>query len=218
MPGSSRGTPGGGPFDARREWPAHPRRLLIAHAVFDTMVPCWLARENRVQMLRQAFAGRAHIPGRVRGELRGLARGSAGVSDLLDPTPFAKEHTLDRSGAIRAATLQAAWHGASVIQAEPNRDRGEAEALELCAQNPGWVLVSQDSNAIHHAKITNVPVFAAPDVLIVFAAQGLCLPQGAWRVYQMMVARGMYPSRFWPDDPTSEARFLALVPELAKIP
>ena len=101
-----------------------------------------------------------------------------------------------------------------MIEAEPSKDRGEAEAHELCAQNPGWVLVSQDANALNHGKISKVPVFSAADVLLVVAAQKLCLPGNAWKIYTMMIAGGMYPSRFWPDDSASEARFLTLAGEL----
>ena len=69
--------PGSGRWDPNCEWPPHPRRLLEPDAVFDSMVPTYLARINKTQMLRTAFANRAHIPGRVRGEISGLGRGYA---------------------------------------------------------------------------------------------------------------------------------------------
>lgn len=134
----------------------------------------------------------------------------------MSPTPFAQTHTLDRAGAARALTRQQAWHGVSVIEADPSKDRGEAEALELCTQNPGWILVSQDANALNHGKLVKVPVLSAPDVLLVVAARRLCLPASAWKIYKMMIAAGLYPARFWPDDSASEARFLALADELLR--
>jgi hypothetical protein len=215
VPGAD--APGTGPFEPALEWPAHPRRLLIAEVVFDTMVPFFLACANRVQLLSEAFAGRAHIPDRVRGELSGLAGRDERALRLLLPAPFAQVHTLDRAGALRALTRQQAWHGVSVIEAEPSKDRGEAEAHELCAQNPGWVLVSQDANALNHGKIAKVPVFSAADALLVVTAQKLCLPGNAWKIYEMMIAGGMYPSRFWPDDAASEARFLKLAGKLGDL-
>ena len=210
--------PGTGPFDPVREWPAHPRRLVTAEVVFDTMVPFCFACVNRVQLLRDAFAGRAHIPDRVRGELAGLSNGNEQALPLLLPVPFAQVHTLDRSGAARALTRQQAWHGVSAIDADPSKDRGEAEAHELCAQNPGWVLVSQDANALNHGKRVRVPVLSAPDVLLVIAARRLCLPANAWKIYKMMVAAGLYPARFWPDDKASETRFLELADQLLRDP
>lgn len=209
--------PGFGRWDPSCEWPPHPRRLLEPDAVFDSMVPTYLARINKTQMLRTAFANRAHIPGRVRGEISGLGRGYAGVAELVIPDPFAEIHTLTREQAIEARKRQIAWRGASVIDEDPSIDRGEAEALTLAAGHAGWVIVSQDSNALSNAKITKIPPFAAPDVLLVFAAQGLCLAVNAWKIYQAMLhldAEPLRPSRFWPDDAKGEATFMAYAVEL----
>jgi hypothetical protein len=208
-------TDGTGQFDARVEWPPHPRRLLEAHAVFDTNVPMHLAIANRCQMLRKTFAGRAHIPDRVRGELMGLAEGNAAVRHLYVPDWFAEIHRLDRAGRERAHDRQVAWHGASAVEADPSKDRGEAECHELAAQNPGWVLVSQDSNAIHHGRINHRPVFALPDVLIVFAAKGECLAENAWTLYAAIVATDdQAESRYWPLDQDAKDLFLRLAEEL----
>lgn len=180
------------------EWPAHPRRLLTAHAVFDTMVPVALARANRHQMLREVFAGRAHIPDRVRGEIMGLAEDDSRIRTLYHPDWFAEIHHLDAAGRQRAHDRQVAWKGASVIAADPSTDRGEAECHELASQNAGWVVVSQDSNAVHHGKIKRRPVFAIPDVLLVFVANGYCLAENAWKIYEAIVtADSRAASRFW---------------------
>jgi predicted nucleic acid-binding protein len=199
---------GTGDFDPREEWPAHPRRLLTAHVVFDTMVPCYLARANRVQMLREAFAGRAHIPSRVRGEISGLANAYVDLRVLLEPAPFADVHRLTREQAQRALDRQIAWNSRAVIEADPNRDRGEAEALALCDDHADWVIVSHDSNAIHNAKLLSIPILAAPDVLLVFAVQGRCLAANAWKIYETLIGLGMEPSRFWPDDDEARERFM----------
>jgi len=209
--------PGFGRWDPNCEWPPHPRRLLDPDAVFDSMVPVYLARLNKTQMLRTAFANRAHIPSRVRGEISGLGRGYAGVMDLVVPDPFAEIHNLTREQAIDARKRQIAWRGLSVIDEDPSIDRGEAEALTLAAWHAGWVIVSQDSNALSNAKITKIPPFAAPDVLLAFAAQGLCLAANAWKIYQAMLQldpEPLRPSRFWPDDAKSEAKFMAYAAEL----
>jgi hypothetical protein len=209
--------PGFGRWDPNCEWPPHPRRLLEPDVVFDSMVPTYLARLNKIQMLRTAFADRAHIPGKVRGEISGLGRGYAGVTELVIPDPFAEIHPLTREQAIDARKRQIGWHGMTVIDAEPSKDRGEAEALALAAAHTGWVIVSQDSNAMSNAKISRIPPFAAPDVLLVFAVQGLCLATNAWKIYQAMLGldpEPMRPSRFWPDDANGEAAFMAYAVEL----
>ena len=208
--------PGTGPWDPNCEWPPHPRRLLEPDTVFDSMVPAYLARLNKIQMLRTAFANRAHIPGRVRGELLGLGRGYSGVTELVIPTPFAEIHSLTREQAAEARNRQVAWRGMAVIDDDPSLDRGEAEALTLAAGHTGWVVVSQDSNALSNAKIKKIPPFAAPDVLLVFAVQGLCLAANAWKIYQAMLDLddGMRPSRFWPNNAESEAKFMAYAAEL----
>jgi len=180
------------------EWPAHPRRLLAAHTVFDTMVPVALARANRHQMLRDAFAGRAHVPDRVRGEIMGHAEGDPRIRSLYDPDWFAEIHRLDAAGRQRAHDRQIAWKGASVIAADPSTDRGEAECHEVASQNAGWVVVSQDSDAIHHGKVSRRPVFAIADVLLVFVASRYCLAANAWKIYEGLVAADpRAESRFW---------------------
>jgi hypothetical protein len=219
MGGRAYRTDGRIPFDPYYEWPAHPRRLLEAvGAVFDANVPVDLALANRCQMLRKAFARRAHIPDRVRGEIMGLAQGREAIRALFEPDWFAVIHRLDEEGRKRAHARQLAWHGPSVIAADPSIDRGEAECHELASRHPGFVVISQDSNAIHHGKIKKVPVYSTPDVLIVFAAQGQCLPENAWTIYTNMVAQdSMTESRYWPlgdDEEDSKALFLLVVDEL----
>lgn len=86
--------------------------------------------------------------------------------------------------------------------------------MTLAAWHTGWVVVSQDSNALSNAKI---PPFAAPDVILVFAVQGLCLAASAWKIYQDMLhldPEPMHPSRFWPDDAEGAAKFMAYATEL----
>ena len=178
------------------------------------MVPCYLARANRVQMLREAFAGRAHMPNRVRGEIAGLSNGYGALQGLLAPVPFGEVHRLTREQAQRATDRQVAWHGRTVIENDPNKDRGEAEALSLCDDHVDWVIVSHDSNAISNARIKHFPILAAPDVLLVFAAQERCLATSAWKIYQTMLGLGMEPSRFWPDDAEGQGRFLSHAQEL----
>jgi hypothetical protein len=95
------------------------------------------------------------------------------------------------------------------------KDRGEAECHEIGAQNAGWVVVSQDSNAINHGRISHRPVFALPDVLIIFAATGECLAESAWALYGAIVANDpLAKSRFWPLDQETKDLFLRIAGEL----
>ena len=212
------GTDGTGSYRATDEWPAHPRRLLTGAVIFDTMVPTSLAQANKTQMLRAAFGARAHIPDRVRGEIMGHAEGDARIRALFDPNWFAELHRLDRTGAQRAYDRQVGWRGPGAITADPSKDRGEAECHELAFQHPGWVVVSHDSNALHHGKVTNVPVFGLPDVLIVIAANGECMPESAWKIYEMMVAANpRCACRFWAADDDAHRDFVELCEELQAI-
>jgi hypothetical protein len=179
------------------------------------MIPVALARANRHEMLRGAFAGRAHIPDRVRGEIMGHATGDPRVRTLYDPNWFAEIHRLDAAGRQGAHDRQVAWKGASVIAADPSTDRGEAECHELASQEAGWVVVSQDSNAIHHGRIKRCPVFAIPDVLLVFVANGYCLAENAWKIYEAMAsADSRAVSRFWIIEDDARELFLRTAHDL----
>ncbi len=166
-------------------------------------------------MLHEAFSGRAHIPDRVRGEIMGHAEADARIRTLYHPAWFAEIHRLDASGRQRAHDRQVAWKGASVIAADPSTDRGEAECHEVASQNAGWVVVSQDSDAIHHGKINRRPVFAIPDVLLVFVARRSCLAESAWKIYQTMVAADpRAQSRFWTVEDDVRDLFLRIADDL----
>jgi predicted nucleic acid-binding protein len=202
-----------GAWDPHKEWPPHPARLLTPHVVFDTNVPYYLALANKSQMLRKVFSGRAHIPDRVRGEIAGLGTNEPLVKDLV-LNPFAEIHRLTRDQAAAALGRQIAWHGPSAVEANPNIDRGEAEALALC-DGTDWVVVSQDSNALSNARKKGIPIFSAPDVLLVIAAAGECLASSAWKIYGEMHNRhGMELCRFLDLSKESEDRFMAIAAEL----
>lgn len=198
------GAAGAKQWDPRREWPPHPRRLVAAlGVVFDAMIVAHLARVNRQQLLVESFTGRAVIPGRVQGELSGLAYGIAGIGPLLVPTCFATVERMNREQAQRAVDRQRSWHGKAVIEADPTKDRGEAEALELCWRREERCLVSQDANAMLGARNQGTPVFAIPDVLLDFAAQRRLRAENAWQIYLEIVG----------DEPWNEAWFWRVIDE-----
>jgi predicted nucleic acid-binding protein len=190
-----------------------PHPLLSGTVCFDTMVPMYMAISNRSQLLREVFEGRAVIPGAVERELRGLNRSHPEIGQVLVPC-FARVITLDRAQAMRASDRQRSWKGAEVINARPNQDRGEAECVELCVAND-WPLVSQDSDAIRAGRTAKkrVPVFAAPDVLLVMAAHGRLLAVNAWKIYQSMLEAGLEKARYWQDE-DAEARFVGAAARL----
>jgi predicted nucleic acid-binding protein len=211
-------------FHAIGEWPAHPRRLLTAHTIFDANVPISLAEANKTQMLRAAFSGRAHIPGGVRAEISGIARNRIAAAGVLLAPLFAEVHDLDRAGRLAAQDRQIAWKGRTVFeQSDGKVGRGEAECHELASQNKGWVVVSQDADAINHGRIKNVPVYGLADVLIILAATGQCLPDSAFKIYEEMCKPDVRKcqTRYWrlDDDPdTTKQLFLEMVADLIANP
>lgn len=224
MPPRRYRTDGRSAFRAKDEWPAHPRRLLTAQTIFDANVPIKLAVANRTQMLTTAFATRAHIPDAVRGEISGIAGNRIpAASVLLLPSPFAQVHRLDREGMLRSYDRQVAWKGRTVVEATDGKEgKGEAQCHEIAVRNKGWVVVSQDADALSHGFKKDVPVYGLADILIVFAAQGLCRPDSAWAIYETMCAnddRAM--TRYWPlgDDAAASKRlFLDMVADLIANP
>lgn len=91
----------------------------------------------------------------------------------------------------------------AVITNDPAKDRGEAEALELCWQRVDRCLVSQDANAMLGARRQGTPVFGLPDVLLAFAAQKRPKAESAWQIYLEVVG----------DEPWHEARFWRVLDE-----
>jgi hypothetical protein len=139
----------------------------------------------------------------VRGELSGLANGIVGIQPLLVPSCFAAVERLNREQAQRALDRQRSWHGKDVIDADPTKDRGEAEALELCWRRAERCLVSQDANAMLGGRNQRTPIFAIPDVLLDFAAQKRLRAESAWQIYLDVVG----------DEPRREARFWRVLDE-----
>jgi len=102
------------------------------------------------------------------------------------PPLFGQSIKLDRAGAQRAYDRQRAWWGKETIQADPKRDRGEAECLELCQQH-GWPLVSHDARARQAGQRQGTPVLTIVDVLMVLVARGEMLATSVWNTYVGLV-------------------------------
>lgn len=155
------------------------------------MILTSLVRANKTQMLVASMKARARMPGRVAGELRGHSHSNPEITKVLPPpadgrslgaTSFGETVALTREEAQRAADLQRAWHGQTVIDARPDTDRGEAECLAVCERR-GWPLMSQDHRAVSAGSRRGVGVFGLPELLMLFAAEGRCLPTSAWTIY-----------------------------------
>lgn len=185
------------------------RALLAGDVCFDAMALSWLARARKWEMVQRAFGTRAKIPDRVRGELAGWSRSYPEISNLMPPT-FGQSIKLDRAGAQRASDRQRAWLGKETILADPKRDRGEAECLELCQQR-GWPLVSHDARARRDGERQGTPVLTLVEVLMVLVSRGEMLAASAWRAYVGLVGpdkrTDMLECRDWPITPEAEAAF-----------
>lgn len=174
------------------KWRPDARLLIGSHPIaFDTMVLTALVRANKTQMLTESMALRAKVAWRVGGELRGHARGDVAISAVIPPAPgtprpvraFGEMIRLTRSEVQLASDFQRAWHGQGAIDADPYKDRGEAESLAICITR-GWPLMSQDHRAVSVGSKRGVNVYGLPELLMLFAAEGRCLPANAWTIYK----------------------------------
>lgn len=198
-------------------WRPDARRLLgVGPVCFDTMILTSLVRANKAQMLVDSMKARARMPTRVAGELRGHSHSNGEISKVVPPPPdggspgsasFGETVRLTRDEAQRAADLQRAWHGREAIDAKPDTDRGEAECIAVCERR-GWPLISQDHRAVSAGSRRGVAVFGLPELLMLFAAEGRCLPSSAWKIYadiadsnERLVAQG------WVCDDEAERMF-----------
>lgn len=197
------------------DWPfpklPDARVLLSGEVCFDTMILSWLARARKWEMVQRAFGDRARMPDRVRGELVGWSRSHDEIANLMPPK-FGQSISLDRAGAQRASDRQRAWLGKETIQADPRRDRGEAECLELCQQHH-WPLVSHDGRARGDGRRQGTPVLTIVDVLMVLVARGEMLAASAWKTYVGLVGDDkedqMLECGDWPCSEESEETFMA---------
>jgi hypothetical protein len=128
------------------------------------------------------------------------------------PPTFGQSTKLEREGAQRASDRQRAWWGKETIMADPKRDRGEAECLELCQQH-GWPLVSHDARARKAGRKQDTPVLTIVDVLMVLVARGEMLATSAWKTYVDLVGDDKVDNMLvcgdWPITAETEATFLA---------
>ncbi len=212
---------------ASRRWPHRKRpdaRALVGDApvCFDTMILTALVQANRTQLLIESMAQRARIVPRVAGELRGHCNWLPSVAAVMPPPvgaprprrSFGEMVQLTHAEAQRAADLQRAWNGKAVIDADPRRDRGEAECVAVCeARN--WLLASQDHHAVGAPGQRRQFVFGLPELLMLFAAEDRCLPENAWAIYRAIAeANVKLVAQDWPCDEKSKTTFAACCAEM----
>jgi len=205
----------------RPKWP-HPSRpdarLLLGPGLicFDTMMLTSLVRANKTQLLFESMRTRARMPERVCGELRGHARETPEITRVLPPA-FGQSVKLDRAAALRASVQQRAWNSDAEIQANPHKDRGEAECLELCKEH-GWPLMTQDHKAVRTGPRRGVVVFGMPELLMVMVAEERLLAVSAWKIYEVVRAGGLPKADGWPLTDEGRDRFLRCCEEMHATP
>lgn len=201
----------------RPRWP-HPSRpdarLLLGSGpiCFDTMILTSLVRANRTQLLCESMGARARMPERVFGELRGHARETPEITQVVPPA-FGQSLKLDRAATQRASVQQRAWNSDAEIQANPHKDRGEAECLELCKEH-GWPLMTQDHKAVRTGSRRGVAVFGMPELLMVMVAEGRLLAVSAWKIYEVVRAGGLPKADGWPLTDEGRDRFMRCCEEM----
>jgi hypothetical protein len=173
------------------------------------MILTALVEANRTQMLVQSMSGRARIMAAVAGELRGHSRRVAGLTSTMPPPngTFGQLVT-NRQIAQTASVLQRAWHGSKAIEANPRKDRGEAECLAACKLNRNWALISQDHRAVLEAPKWGIYLYGLPELLMLFAAEGRLLPASAWKIYADIAGGEVaLVCQRWPVDDASKGLF-----------
>jgi hypothetical protein len=181
------------------------------------MILTALVAANKTQLLFESMAQRARIVPRVAGELRGHARDNVAISAVIPPPPgtartrasFGEVVQMTHAEAHRAADFQRAWNGQAVIDANPKKDRGEAECVAVCMERM-WLLVSQDHHAVGPPQKRRQFVFGFPELLMLFAAEGRCLATNAWLIYRAIAdANERLVAQDWPCNEASDRTFAA---------
>ncbi len=127
---------------------AAPNRYPV---VLDTMVPLYFEIHGIADKFKGLFRDRAHLPPAVYRELDGHLRGRGSRGTLLSAPRFFRVQPITDAMADRVLDRQRRWRGRDAVEADPRRDRGEAECLEVC-RTQGLPLLSHDHNAIRDAR------------------------------------------------------------------
>lgn len=187
------------------------RRLLTDPVCFDTMVPAHFAMAGHATLIRRAFAGRAKIPGRVYQEIDGLSYSDALVGRLLRPTLFAQSIPVTNPTSLaRVVNRMEAWTSIQAVASDPRKNRGEAEAIQVCLDNGGWPLVTQDGHGRRGASAEGLDCYSSVEVLVAMVISGY-VPDcaTAWGIYLSLESTGLYAAEGWPYDSTGRQRLLA---------
>lgn len=191
--------------------PLH-RLVRDPQIVFDTMVPVAWAVAGHGGSLRYAFRSRAIIPGRVYREIDGHSHSPdrARAGEMLRPTCFAR--TVEIAPVDRAKVVQRmeGWTSIEAVANDPNHNRGESEAIQLCVNLGGVPLVTQDNQGYRTAHAEGVDTYSSIDLLRALVIQGV-VPDcaRAWGMYAALEAAGLWPVPDYPYDGAGQRRFLA---------
>lgn len=199
--------------------PLH-RLVRDPQIVFDTMVPVAWAVAGHGGVLRYAFRNRAIIPGRVYREIDGHSHSveRARAGEMLRPTCFAR--TVEIAPADRAKVVQRmeGWSSIEAVANDPNGNRGESEAIQLCLNLGKVPLITQDHQGYRTAGAEGINAYSSVHLLYALVIQGLVADCArAWGMYAALEPAGLWPVPDYPYDAAGQRRFLGQAAEIEAI-
>jgi predicted nucleic acid-binding protein len=166
--------------------------------VFDTGPLNSFAVVGRLDLLDAVCAGHATWPLSVQRELWAGLRAQPALAGVLEATFLGPAEVLERpADLLEVEVLRVRLAGSSLSQ---RHNRGEAEAIFLARSRRG-VFVSEDRDArvLAAGELGPGRVAGTIDLLARAVRLGLVGPEGAWAVYQAMLAAGRRPGRIGRD-------------------
>lgn len=185
------------------------KRLLTDDISFDTVVPAHFAMAGYEHLFRRMFAGRAHIPGAVYRELDGLGHSDPKVHQLLSRSFFKVTTIVEEAARARIVDRMEAWTSVAEVAANPKKNRGESEAIQLAVDSGGWPIVTQDGNGRRGAWDDGLDCYSSIDVLVAMVIGGYVTDcDEAWDIYLALDGSGLYEAPGWPYDDRGKARLV----------
>lgn len=201
--------------------PPIKRLITDPKIVFDAMIPvCWSVA-GYGDFLQRAFAGRAIIPGRVYKEIDGLSRAAVRqrAVEMIRPTPFAE--TVEVPPEERGSVLDRmiGWTSPQEVAENPNKNRGEAEAIQVSLDLGRAPFVTHDKLAILSAQTEGIAVYTSIHILYTLVIRGYlkdCL--AAWAVYMSFGEAGhCFAVEDYPYGPVGQRKFLGIAEQIEAI-
>lgn len=107
------------------------------------------------------------------------------------------------------------WSSIEIVANDPNGNRGESEAIQLCLNLGKVPLITQDHHGYLTAGAEGIDTYSSVHVLYALVIQGLVADcAGAWGMYAALEPTGLWPVPGYPYDAAGQRRFLGKAAEI----